>query len=148
GAGAAPVLAPQHRGCRAPPGPAWRAVSGSPGVPATCLRALAALHAPPDRRLRYVSDNPEHREEFVMLRISVIGHLGADAEVRESRQGAPIVDFRVAVNQVRIADGTRQENTEWFSIRVMGRQTEYAQRLTRGSRVFVAGRLDVRHYRS
>jgi single-strand DNA-binding protein len=84
-----------------------------------------------------------------MLRISLIGHLGADAEVRESRKGGPIVDFRVAVNQVRMApDGTRQENTEWFGVRVMGRQTEYAQRLTRGSRVFVAGRLDVRHYRS
>jgi single-strand DNA-binding protein len=84
-----------------------------------------------------------------MLRISLIGNLGADAEVRESRKGVPIVDFRVAVNQVHLApDGTRQENTVWFSVRVMGRQTEYAQRLTRGSRVFVAGRLDVRHYRS
>jgi single-strand DNA-binding protein len=71
------------------------------------------------------------------------------AQIRNNRQGAPSVEFRVAVNQVRIApDGTRQENTEWLSVRVMGRQTEYAQRLTRGSRVFIAGRLDVRHYRS
>jgi single-strand DNA-binding protein len=84
-----------------------------------------------------------------MLRISLIGHLGADAAVRQSQKGTPITSFRVAVNQVRTGpDGDRQESTEWFSIQVMGRQADFAQRLTKGSRVFVEGRLDIRPYTS
>jgi single-strand DNA-binding protein len=84
-----------------------------------------------------------------MLRIALIGHLGADPGVRYSPKGVAIVEFRVATNQVRTGlDGERQASTEWFRIRVMGRQAEYAQRLTKGTRVSVAGRLDISHYQS
>ncbi len=84
-----------------------------------------------------------------MLRVSLLGNLGADPELRYSQKGSPMVSFRVAVNQVRTGpDGERQENTEWFRVRVMGRQTEFAQRLTKGTRVYVAGRLDISHYQS
>jgi len=84
-----------------------------------------------------------------MLRVSVLGHLGADPELRSTQKGSPIVTFRVAVNLVRTGpDGGREEHTEWFRVRVMGRQTEFAQRLVKGVRVFVAGRLDITHYQS
>jgi single-strand DNA-binding protein len=84
-----------------------------------------------------------------MLRVTLMGNLGADPEVRFTQKGTQIVQFRVAVNQVRTgADGERQENTEWFRVRVMGRQAEFAQRLTRGNRVLVVGRLDIGHYQS
>jgi single-strand DNA-binding protein len=84
-----------------------------------------------------------------MLRVSLLGNLGADPELRYSQKGSPMVSFRVAVNQVRTGpDGERQENTEWFRVRVMGRQTEFVQRLTKGTRVYVAGRLDISHYQS
>jgi single-strand DNA-binding protein len=84
-----------------------------------------------------------------MLRVTLLGNLGADPELRYSQKGAPMVTFRVAVNQVRTGpDGERQENTEWFRVRVMGRLAESAQRLTKGSRVLVAGRLDITHYTS
>jgi single-strand DNA-binding protein len=84
-----------------------------------------------------------------MLRTEFIGHLRAAPELRHSQKGAPIVTFRVAVNQLRTgADGDRQERTEWFRVRVMGPRTEYAQRLAKGARVFVVGRLDISHYES
>jgi len=84
-----------------------------------------------------------------MLRVSLLGNLGADPEVRFNAKGSAIVSFRVAVNQVRTGtDGERQENTEWFRVRVMGRQTDFAQRLGKGSRVLVFGRLDISHYTS
>ncbi len=84
-----------------------------------------------------------------MLRVSLLGNLGADPEQRYSQKGAPMTTFRVAVNQVRTApDGERQENTEWFRIRAMGRLAESAQRLTKGTRVLVEGRLDIGHYQS
>ena len=84
-----------------------------------------------------------------MLRVSLLGHLGADAELRYSQKGAPMATFRVAVNQVRTdANGERQESTEWFRVRAMGRLAESAQRLTRGGRVLVVGRLDISHFQS
>jgi single-strand DNA-binding protein len=84
-----------------------------------------------------------------MLRVSLVGNLGADPELRYSQKGAPIASFRVAVNQVRTGqDGERQESTEWFRIRAMGRLADFAQRLQKGSRVVVFGRLDISHYQS
>ena len=82
-----------------------------------------------------------------MLRVTLLGNLGTDPEVRWSAKGTQIAEFRVAVNQVRTGpDGERQENTEWFRVRVAGRQSEFAQRLTKGSRVLVIGRLDISHF--
>src|ERR1051325_7914624 len=84
-----------------------------------------------------------------MVRVSLVGNLGADPEVKYSQKGTQIVSFRVAVNQVRTGpDGERQENTEWFRIRVANSQDEFAQRITRGTRVLVVGRLDISHYQS
>jgi single-strand DNA-binding protein len=43
-----------------------------------------------------------------MLRVSLLGNLGADPEVRFTPKGSQIVSFRVAVNQVRTGpDGER-----------------------------------------
>ena len=84
-----------------------------------------------------------------MLRIQFIGHLGTDVDMRYSQKGTPVATARVAVNQVRTTtDGEKQETTEWFTVRVAGRQTEFAQRLGKGTRVFVDGRLSISHYQS
>lgn len=89
-------------------------------------------------------------EEYrVMLRVTLMGNMGADPEARYTQKGTQLVSFRVAVNQIRRgADGERQENTEWFRVSVTGRQTEYVQRLSRGTRVLVMGRLDITHFQS
>jgi single stranded DNA-binding protein len=53
----------------------------------------------------------------------------------------------VAVNQIRRGpDGERQENTEWFRVSVSGPRGDFAQRLQKGNRVLVAGRLQISHY--
>ena len=57
--------------------------------------------------------------------------------------------FRVAVHLVRTGlDGERQESTEWFRVRAMGRLAEFAQPLTKGARVLVVGRLEVARFQS
>jgi single-strand DNA-binding protein len=84
-----------------------------------------------------------------MLRVSLLGNLGADPELRYSQKGTAIASFRVAVNQLRTGpDGERQENTEWFRIKASGRLADSAQRLAKGMRVLVVGRLDISHYQS
>ena len=83
-----------------------------------------------------------------MLRVSLIGNLGADPELRYTAKGTQVLSFNVAVNQVRFgADGERQENTEWFRVRVTGRQVDFVQqRVGKGARVLVIGRLDITHF--
>jgi single-strand DNA-binding protein len=84
-----------------------------------------------------------------MLRVSFIGNLGAEPETRYSQKGSQVTTFRVAVNQLRTdAEGQRQESTEWFRVRAMGRLAESSQRLAKGGRVLVVGRLDITHYQS
>lgn len=84
-----------------------------------------------------------------MLRVSLLGNLGADPEQRFTQKGTAMSTFRVAVNQVQTGqDGERIEKTEWFRIRTLGRLADSAMRLTKGSRVFVAGRLDIQHFQS
>ena len=63
-----------------------------------------------------------------MLRVTLLGNLGGEPEVRFSQKGTQIASFSVAVNQVRTGpDGERQENTEWFRVKVVGRQIEFVQ---------------------
>ena len=82
-----------------------------------------------------------------MLRVSLLGNMGGEPEVRYTAKGTQLVTFSVAVNQVRNGpDGERQENTEWFRIKVANRQGEFVQRLTKGTRVLVIGRLDIGHF--
>jgi single-strand DNA-binding protein len=84
-----------------------------------------------------------------MLRVTLLGNLGADPDQRFTAKGAQLVVFNVAVNQVRRGpDGERQESTEWFRVNVSGPRAEFAQRLSRGSRVMVIGRLSISHYTS
>jgi len=82
--------------------------------------------------------------------VTLVGNVGADPELRYTAKGTQILSFRVAVNQVRSGpDGERQENTEWFRVRVSGRQVEFVQpRISKGGRVLVIGRLDISHYQS
>jgi single-strand DNA-binding protein len=83
-----------------------------------------------------------------MLRVSLLGNLGGDPEARYASTGSKVVSFNVAVNQVRKGqDGQREEQTEWFRIRVSGARADYAQRFLKGTRVLVEGRLSISHYR-
>ena len=82
-----------------------------------------------------------------MLRVELIGNLGAAAEQRFTQQGRALSQLRVAVNQRRQRpDGETEETTTWFGVRAMGTVGERAAELAKGQRVLVIGRLDVRPY--
>jgi single-strand DNA-binding protein len=85
-----------------------------------------------------------------MLRIEVIGNLGGEPEARHTQNNCELIQFSVAVNQRRQnADGQWEDKpTEWIRVRAMGPQLERARTLTKGDRVFVAGRLDITHFTS
>src|SRR5260370_28754999 len=84
-----------------------------------------------------------------MLRVTLMGNLGSDPEVRQSQKGLAVAMASVAVNQVRSRpNGEREESTEWFRVRTMGRLVEIMQRLAKGTRVLVVGRLGMGNYQS
>jgi single-strand DNA-binding protein len=85
-----------------------------------------------------------------MLRVDVIGNVGGDPEVRHTQNDRELVQFSVAVNARRQNPAGEWEDkpAEWLRVRAMGPQLERARSLTKGERVFVAGRLDVTRYTS
>jgi single-strand DNA-binding protein len=83
-------------------------------------------------------------QEFVVLRIEIIGNLGSDPEQRYTSEGVAMTSIRVAVNSRRCgADGESIERTDWFRARAMGSKAKYVQRFTKGQRVLVVGRLEI-----
>lgn len=74
---------------------------------------------------------------------SISGNLGADPELRRTAGGTSVLRLSVAVSErVRDASGGWESRANWVSCVVFGRRAEaLAQRLSKGMRVAVSGRL-------
>lgn len=83
-----------------------------------------------------------------MHKATVIGHLGADVELRYLPDGQAVANFSVAsTHKYKDAAGVQQESTEWFAVSVFGKMGEAANEyLKKGSQVFVSGRFKSRSY--
>ncbi|MDF0605406.1 single-stranded DNA-binding protein [Neisseriaceae bacterium TC5R-5] len=79
-----------------------------------------------------------------MNSISFDGHLAADAELRYTPAGEPILNFRVASN---IGFGERQ-TTNWFNCQLWGKRAERLREyLGKGQEVTIYGQLTLREWR-
>lgn len=78
----------------------------------------------------------------------IIGHLGADPELRETQGGKAVCNMRIATSSTYTkADGERVEQTEWHSVVCFNKTAEIAaQYLSKGRQVYVEGRLQTREY--
>jgi len=76
-------------------------------------------------------------------KITVVGNLGRDPELRYTPQGTPVCSFTVASNERRKdKNGEAQDVTTWFRGTLFGQRAEtFAQYLTKGKPVYVEGRL-------
>ena len=81
-------------------------------------------------------------------KITIIGNLGRDPELRYTPQGTAVCDFSVAVNdRKRDKAGEWQDVTTWFKITFWGKQAENASKyLTKGRQVYIEGRLQVEEW--
>ena len=85
-----------------------------------------------------------------MNKITIIGHLGQDPEMRYMQSGDAVTNFSVATSyRYRTRDGDQREETEWFRVSAWGRLAEVTnQYLSKGRQVYVEGRLSSRLYQS
>ncbi len=81
-------------------------------------------------------------------KITIIGNLGRDPELRYTPQGDAVCDFSVAVSdRKRDKAGESQEVTTWFKVTFWRKQAENASKyLTKGRPVYVEGRLQVEEW--
>ena len=81
-------------------------------------------------------------------RVTIIGHLGQDPEIRQLASGQAVGRFSVATDEPYTdKEGNRQKRTEWHSIVVFGQVAESCGRhLAKGRQVYVEGRLRTREY--
>lgn len=84
----------------------------------------------------------------MLNKVQVIGHLGADPEMRYTASGKAVTNFSVASSRkFKGGNGELQEETEWFRVTTWDRLAETcSQYLTKGRLVYVEGRLQTRSY--
>jgi single-strand DNA-binding protein len=81
-------------------------------------------------------------------KITIVGYLGRDPELRYTPQGTAVCNFSVATTEKRKnARGEQEEHTIWFRVAAWGRQAELAaEYLAKGRQVYVEGRLRLEQY--
>lgn len=80
-------------------------------------------------------------------KVILIGRLGADPEIRYTLEGKPVAVFRIATNEVLVKNGEKETITEWHRLVAFGRLAEICgEYLTKGSRVYVEGKLRTRRF--
>ena len=81
-------------------------------------------------------------------KVMLYGNLTRDPEMRSLPSGVPVTNFSIATNRTfKDRDGNRQEQTEFHTIVVFGRQAEtVSQYLKKGSAAYVEGRLQTRSW--
>lgn len=81
-------------------------------------------------------------------RVSLLGRLTRDPEVRTTPNGKTVASITVATGRVwKDAAGAKQEKTEFTNCVLWGKIGEIAgQYLSKGRRVFVEGRLETRDW--
>ena len=83
-------------------------------------------------------------------KVILVGNLGADPEVRQTQDGRPIVNLRLATseNWRDKATGERREKTEWHRVVIFNENLARVaeQYLKKGSKVYIEGQLQTRKW--
>lgn len=78
-------------------------------------------------------------------KVQLIGNLGKDAETRHTQSGVPVTNFSVATTR-RVKKGDEwTDETEWHDV-VLWKGENVAEYLTKGTQVYVEGRLQTRSW--
>jgi single-strand DNA-binding protein len=81
-------------------------------------------------------------------KVILIGNLGADPELRATQSGTSVATLSVATSRKwKNKEGQQQDETEWHRVIVWAQAAEFcANYLSKGSKVYVEGRLQTRKW--
>jgi len=81
-------------------------------------------------------------------RVTILGNLGNDPEIRTTNTGSTIATLSIATSEsYKDKSGNWQETTEWHRIKLWDRLAERAsQYLRKGSKVYIEGKLKYGSY--
>jgi single-strand DNA-binding protein len=79
--------------------------------------------------------------------VILLGNLGTEPELRETRAGKSVCNFKMATNSSHGRGENRRDRTEWHAIVSWGRLAEMcAECLSKGSSIFVMGHLQTKEW--
>ena len=81
-------------------------------------------------------------------KVTIIGNVGNEPEMRFTPNGKPVTSFTVATNRVYTTpEGERKQETEWFNVVAWNRLAEQCnQFLAKGRLVYAEGRIHTRSW--
>lgn len=80
-------------------------------------------------------------------RVTCLGNLGADPELRLTQGGQAVLNLRLACSETYIDKDKKQERTEWITCVVWNKRAEgLAKILKKGDRILVEGSLRTSKY--
>lgn len=79
----------------------------------------------------------------MLQKVTIIGNLGSDPELKYLPDGTPVANFSVATNRKwKNTDGSIGEETVWFRVAAWRRLAEVCNEyLSKGRQVYIEGRL-------
>jgi single-strand DNA-binding protein len=82
-------------------------------------------------------------------KVTLIGNLGRDPELRYTQGGTAVLNFTLATTERwNDREGGKQERTEWHRVVVWGKQAEVCSNLlAKGKQVYVEGRIQSREWK-
>lgn len=85
-------------------------------------------------------------------KVILIGHLGADPEIKRTASGAPVASLRLATSDHwrDKESGERKERTEWHRVAIFNETAcKFAEQyLKKGAKVYVEGKLRTRKWQA
>lgn len=84
-------------------------------------------------------------------KVTLIGNLTADPEIRSTQSGQNVANLRLATNEswFNKQTGNKEERTEYHAVSCWGKQAELcAQYLKKGRKIYLEGRLQSREYQT
>jgi single-strand DNA-binding protein len=85
--------------------------------------------------------------ETMVNKVTLIGNLGADPEIRYTQSGAAVANLRLATTETWKKEGVKEEITEWHRVVAFGRLAEICgEYLSKGSKVYIEGRIQTRKW--
>jgi single-strand DNA-binding protein len=81
-------------------------------------------------------------------KVMLIGNVGKEPELKETPGGVPVTSFRMATSESwKDREGNLKEHTDWHTIVAWrGLAKVINQLVTKGTRIYVEGRIQTRNY--